>query len=338
MNGGSPREGRRIAMLTVALCMGGCLYLRKDAEGSLRNLRSTGCSTFMGLLSDILVFALQLSTLRAALSCIRRPASQRSSQRRAALRIPAACRSPHSPTMTTIGAWSEALYNWRNVLFDLSLLKPFEAPEVMTLSGERLLRRAIEKYKSALTLNSDFSEAHNNLANALTDLSRHGSLSDRLDLLKKALPHYSRAAVKPENPHVVYCNWGKALRDLARIANSKPAFMQSFEKFKISSEVNPQHYSTFLSWGNAFSDLARRSKSARMFDEAFAKYRRAAEIDRNDTAAYFNLLNDVTHVTDLLTRSKKRALLLEAAATRRRLDRRRKKLLQPNVNVEPSAP
>jgi hypothetical protein len=42
-----------------------CLCLRKEAERSLRTLCSTGCTTFMGLLSDISVFcALQCSSDR----------------------------------------------------------------------------------------------------------------------------------------------------------------------------------------------------------------------------------------------------------------------------------
>jgi tetratricopeptide (TPR) repeat protein len=224
---------------------------------------------------------------------------------------------------------SEALYNWGNVLFDLSLLKRFDAPEVMTRSGEQLLRRAIEKYKAALSLNSHFWEAHNNLANALTDLGRDRSPTDRLALLREALPHYSRAAANSENRHVAYCNWGKALHDLARITDSKSTFIKSFEKFEMSSELNPQHYSTFLSWANALSDLARRSKSVKMFEEAFDRYRRAAEIDRKDTAAYFNLLNVIGDFTELVSGSKKRVILLEAAAIRRKLDRRKKGYLEP---------
>ena len=38
-----------IAMLTVALCMGGCLYLRKDAEGSLRKSALDGLHHIYGL-------------------------------------------------------------------------------------------------------------------------------------------------------------------------------------------------------------------------------------------------------------------------------------------------
>jgi hypothetical protein len=51
-------------MPTVALCMGGCLYLRKDAEGSLRNLALDGLHHIYGLAErHIVFFALQLSTL-----------------------------------------------------------------------------------------------------------------------------------------------------------------------------------------------------------------------------------------------------------------------------------
>jgi tetratricopeptide (TPR) repeat protein len=69
---------------------------------------------------------------------------------------------------------ADALYNWGNVLFDLSLAARYGAPEVMTRSGEQLLRRAIAKYRDAIAKDPSFSDAHNNLANALTDLARAG--------------------------------------------------------------------------------------------------------------------------------------------------------------------
>lgn len=225
------------------------------------------------------------------------------------------------------GNISAAFYNWGNALFDLSLLRRFGAPEVMTRGAERALWSAVAKYKAALSIEPRFSEAHNNLANALTDLRRGSPDRDELNLLNEALPHYAVAAPRSETPDLVYCNWGKALHDLARITGSRRDFKNAFAKFKIAARFNPQHYSTFLSWGNALSDLGRRCGSVRLFEEAFEKYRQAAEIDRSDTAAYFNWLNDVATVTRLATGAKKESLLREAATVRRKLDFRRKRLI-----------
>jgi hypothetical protein len=46
------------------------------------------------------------------------------------------------------------------------------APEVMTGAAEALLNRAVVKYRAALAIDPQFSDAHNNLANALADLAR----------------------------------------------------------------------------------------------------------------------------------------------------------------------
>ena len=44
---------------------------------------------------------------------------------------------------------ADALFNWGNVLFDLSLAARNGAPEMMTRSAQQLLRRAVAKYREA---------------------------------------------------------------------------------------------------------------------------------------------------------------------------------------------
>jgi tetratricopeptide (TPR) repeat protein len=67
---------------------------------------------------------------------------------------------------------AEALYNAGNVLFDLSILRPHGALEVMTRAAEILLLRAIRKNPAALSIERKFPDVHNNWANALCDLAR----------------------------------------------------------------------------------------------------------------------------------------------------------------------
>jgi tetratricopeptide (TPR) repeat protein len=118
----------------------------------------------------------------------------------------------------------EAFFNLVNALFDLSIVKRFGAPEVMTRNGERLLQSAVTKYKRALEIYKAFPDAHNNLANALTDLARSESPKHEIRVLTEALSHYAIAAKTSDTPDVVYCNWGKALHELARRTRDRHAF------------------------------------------------------------------------------------------------------------------
>src|ERR1700733_13877080 len=109
---------------------------------------------------------------------------------------------------------ADALYNWGNVLFDLSLAVRDGAPEVMTRSAEQLLRRAIAKYREAIAKDPSFADAHNNLANALTDLARAEYPRKDDGMLREAFEHYEKAIRGTETPDVVHCNYAKSLHDL----------------------------------------------------------------------------------------------------------------------------
>jgi tetratricopeptide (TPR) repeat protein len=104
---------------------------------------------------------------------------------------------------------SDALYNWGNALFDLSMAARNGAPEAMTTSAEQLMRRAAAKYREAIALDSSFADAHNNLGNALSDLARAGYPREDNGLLREAFRHYEKAIKKTGTPHVVHCNYAK---------------------------------------------------------------------------------------------------------------------------------
>src|SRR5205807_6825810 len=83
----------------------------------------------------------------------------------------------------------DALYNWGNVLFDLSMAVRDGAPEVMTRGAEGLINRAVVKYRAALAIDPQFSDAHNNLANALADLARAEYPRSENGILREAFGH-----------------------------------------------------------------------------------------------------------------------------------------------------
>jgi tetratricopeptide (TPR) repeat protein len=213
----------------------------------------------------------------------------------------------------------EAYYNWGNVLFDLSLVKRHGVPEAMTQASEKLLHGAIAKYKLALAIDPTIAEAHNNWGNALGDLARGESPEGELKLLNEALRHYEISAPRSEVPDVDYCNWGKALHEVARRTGLAETFADSFEKFRIAADCNPENYSVFLSWGHALADAARRSRSDTLLREAFRKYRRASEIRPDDTASLHSWVNELSTLADRESGIRKKRLLKEAASIRRKL-------------------
>ncbi len=222
-------------------------------------------------------------------------------------------------------AAADALFNWGNVLFDLSLAARHGAPEVMTRAAEQLMRRAVAKYRAAIAIDPSFADAHNNLANALTDLARAEYPRSDNSTLREGLEHYKKALRTTHTPDVVHCNYAKAIHDLARITRDRRLYKQSFEHFSIAAQLNPTYYSVFLSWGHALSDVARKTGAPKDYAAAFEKYRRAAEIQPTDIAAHHSWYYGLLELAKQSTGAKKKALLEQAQTVHRELQRRRRR-------------
>jgi tetratricopeptide (TPR) repeat protein len=223
---------------------------------------------------------------------------------------------------------ADALYNWGNVLFDLSLAVRNGAPEVMTRSAEQLLRRAVAKYRESIAIDPSFADAHNNLANALTDLARAEYPRKDDGMLREAFDHYEKAIKVTRTPDIVHCNYAKAVHDLARITGDLGLYKRSSAHFKIAAKFNPNYYSVFLSWGHALSDVARKTGSAKDYMAAFEKYRHAAEIDPTDTAAHHSWYYALLELAKRSKGSKKEALIEQAKSVSREQQRRRRRLMR----------
>jgi tetratricopeptide (TPR) repeat protein len=225
-----------------------------------------------------------------------------------------------------------ALYNWANVLFDLSFVMRHGAPEVMTRSGETLLLRAASKYRAAIAKDPNFSDAHNNLANALSDLSRGEDLRNDDSMLREAFVHYEAALRRTETPDVVHNNYAKALHDLARATNDLTLFKRSMAHFKSAARTNPNSFSVYLSWGHALADRARRTASVKDYYGAIEKYRRAAELDESVAAHhswYYTLLEFANR-----SKGKRKAALLDQAKLVSNEQKRRRRLWQQKRDRE----
>jgi len=223
---------------------------------------------------------------------------------------------------------SDALYNWGNALFDLSMSARNSAPEMMTRSAEQLMLRAAAKYREAIAVDPGFADAHNNLANALSDLARAEYPRHDNGMLREAFRHYEKAIKRTQTPDVVHCNYAKALHDLARITKDLRLYKRSLAHFDVAAKCNPDYYSVFLSWGHALSDLARITESAKDYVAAIEKYRRAAEIKPTDTAAHHSWYYTLLALAGKSTKSRKTAFLQQAKAVSREQKRRRRLLMK----------
>jgi tetratricopeptide (TPR) repeat protein len=195
----------------------------------------------------------------------------------------------------------------------------------MTRAAEQLLRRAVAKYRDAIAKDPSFADAHNNLANALTDLARAEYPRKDDGVLREAFEHYKKAMRGTQTPAIVHCNYAKAIHDLARITGDVHLYKQSSTHFTIAATFDPNYYSVFLSWGHALSDLARKTGSAKHYTAAFEKYRRAAEIDPTDIAAHHSWYYALVELAKGSKGPRKRALGEQAKSVYRELLRRRRR-------------
>jgi tetratricopeptide (TPR) repeat protein len=223
---------------------------------------------------------------------------------------------------------ADALYNAGNVLFDLSRAVRDGALEVMTTSAERLLRRAVAKYRESLVLDPAFADAHNNLANGLTDLARAEYSRKDDGMLREAFGHYEKAIKTTQTPDVVHCNYAKSIHDLARTTGDMALYKKASAHFTIAAKLNPNYYSVFLSWGHALSDEARKTGSVKAYTAAFQQYRRASEIEPTDTAAHHSWYYGLLELAKKSKGARKKTLLQQANAVSRELQRRRRRLMK----------
>jgi tetratricopeptide (TPR) repeat protein/NAD-dependent SIR2 family protein deacetylase len=220
---------------------------------------------------------------------------------------------------------TDALFNWGNVLFDLSMEARHGAPEMVTRAAEKLMLRAVAKYRAAIANDPSFADAHNNLANALGDLARAEYPRTEDGTLREALEHYKTALRTTHTPDIVHCNYAKAIHDLARITGERRLYQQSFRHFSTAARLNPGYYSVFLSWGHALSDLARKTHKAKYYVEAFEKYRRAAEIQPTDIGAHHSWYYGLLELAKLSAGARKKAVQEEAQTVHREMLRRRRR-------------
>src|SRR3989449_1218312 len=135
----------------------------------------------------------------------------------------------------------------------------------LVLAQQGKLTEAMEHYQTALRLNPDYADAHNNVGAVLADQGR----------LAEAIEHYREALrLKPDYADAHY-NWGNALAQ-----QGKPA--EAIEHYRQALRIKPDDALSHTNWG---VELAQQGKLV----EAIDHFREALRIKPDDALAHRNL-------------------------------------------------
>src|SRR6266704_441221 len=135
----------------------------------------------------------------------------------------------------------------------------------LVLAQQGKLTEAMEHYQTALRLNPDYADAHNNVGAVLAEQGR----------LAEAIEHYREALrLKPDYADAHY-NWGNALAQ-----QGKPA--EAIEHYRQALRIKPDDALSHTNWG---VELAQQGKLA----EAIDHFREALRIKPDDALAHRNL-------------------------------------------------
>ena len=183
--------------------------------------------------------------------------------------------------------YSEAYYNWGNVLGDLAQTKSGN-------EAEELYKEAFDKYEQATQNKQDFYEAYNNWGNVLGDLAQTKSGSEAEELYKEACEKYNKVITYKQDYHEAYYNWGSVLGDLAQTKSGSEAeelYKEACEKYNKATTYKQDYHEAYNNWGNVLGDLAQTksgNEAETLFKEAFEKYNLATTYKEDFHLAYNN--------------------------------------------------
>ena len=176
--------------------------------------------------------------------------------------------------------YSDAYYNWGNVLGDLAQTKSGN-------EAEELYKEAFEKYELATTYKRDKHQAYYNWGSVLGDLAQTKSGSEAEELYKEACEKYNKATTYKKDNHDAYYNWGNALMALAMTKSGNEAeklYKEAIEKYNLAIKYKQDDDKTYNNWGIALSELAMTksgNEAEKLYKEAVEKYKEAIKYGGN---------------------------------------------------------
>ena len=162
------------------------------------------------------------------------------------------------------GRLDEAIEHYRRAIMIRSDYVPAHNNMGAALRAKGQVADAVASYERALARRPDYPEAHYNLANLLLD---QGKLDDAIDHFRRALPSLPR----PD----VHNNLGIALA-----ANGQSS--EAITEFRNALRLDPDSSKTHRNLGNALASQGRR-------EEAIEHLRRAADLNPRDGPARYDL-------------------------------------------------
>jgi tetratricopeptide (TPR) repeat protein len=133
------------------------------------------------------------------------------------------------------------------------------------LRAKGRLDEAVSVYERALVLRPDFADAHYNLANTLLDQQKPGAAAD----------HYRRALASFGDSIDVHNNLGTALAAAGR-------FDAAIDEFREALRLEPESARTHRNLGDALASAGSRA-------DAVSHLRRATQLDAHDGHAHYDL-------------------------------------------------
>ncbi|MCP4105605.1 MAG: hypothetical protein GY749_08725 [Desulfobacteraceae bacterium] len=132
----------------------------------------------------------------------------------------------------------------------------------ISLLYESKYNEAYKKFKKALSISPNYAGVYVEWGNILTYESRY---KEAYEKFKKAL------SIKPDFAEA-YVEWGEALSD-------ENSYEKAYEKFKKAVSIKPDYVWTYLEWGKALTDESKHK-------EAYEKFEKAVSIRPDYALAY----------------------------------------------------
>lgn len=91
-----------------------------------------------------------------------------------------------------------------------------------------------------------------------------------------------------ENVSEMFNNLANTISNSAKKTSEEKLYRESFEKYKIASELCPKNYTAFYNWGSMLSELALLKSDEKLYRESFEKYNIAIGMNPKYISAYNN--------------------------------------------------
>ena len=103
------------------------------------------------------------------------------------------------------------------------------------------------------------------------------------------------------NNSYIFNSWANLLVDLAKMEEDESHSMnESFEKYRIATEMNEKNDTAFVDWGNALYELANRVKTDKevYLQDSFGKYKKAIEVNDNNDKAFYSWVIAIIYLSE----------------------------------------